>query len=106
MAVTHLQYKIETPTPRSIAADFGHAGIVASGDLEVLMERAELSGAAEIDIKTKVVGYDEVWEAVIQRFVERNSIGNIRIEINDNAATPAVVTKRLAQALNDAGGLA
>ena len=106
MAVTHLQYNIQISEPRSINAEYGHAGIVASGDLEVLLEKYELNGAAEIDINTKVVGYDEVWQAVIKRFIEKNAVGNIRIAINDNAATPAVVTKRLAQALSDAGGLA
>jgi malonate decarboxylase delta subunit len=41
-------------------------GVVASGNLEVLMERV-LSGAeCEVDIATPLRGYDATWEAVVR----------------------------------------
>ncbi len=74
------------------------AGVVASGDLEILVEREELDGRCEVEIHTSVLGFEKTWRAVTQSFVSARALANTRITINDSGATPAVVNLRLAQA--------
>jgi malonate decarboxylase delta subunit len=73
-----------------------HVGAVASGNLEVLCEPA--GAGARITVETSVDGYEPVWRATLERFLERNPIA-ATIEINDFGATPAMVSLRLEQAL-------
>lgn len=105
MAVTELNYTIiPEDGGQSIQDEWGHAGIVGSGDLEVLIEKSNIAGAV-FHINTKVTGFDEVWEAVIKKFAATWKLSGVAVDINDNAATPAVVIKRLQQAVKAAGGL-
>jgi malonate decarboxylase delta subunit len=72
-------------------------GVVASGNLEVLLERVLPGADCEVDVATPVTGYDETWKAVIDEFVERFSPGGLRISINDGGARPDTVFLRLMQ---------
>ena len=72
-------------------------GVVASGNLEVLLERVLPDRHCEVDIATTVKGFDELWHAVVADFVERYSPGGLRISINDGGARPDTVHLRLAQ---------
>ncbi len=72
-------------------------GVVASGNLEVLLERVLPDTACEVEIATPVKGYDEIWRAVVADFVERCSPGGLRISINDGGARPDTVALRLMQ---------
>jgi malonate decarboxylase delta subunit len=72
-------------------------GVVASGNLEVLLERVLPGAACEVDIATPFRGYDETWKAVVAEFVERSSPGGLRISINDGGARPDMVYLRLMQ---------
>jgi malonate decarboxylase delta subunit len=72
-------------------------GVVASGNLEVLLERVIAGAECEVDIATPLSGYDETWKAVIADFVERFSPGGLRISINDGGARPDTVYLRLMQ---------
>jgi malonate decarboxylase delta subunit len=72
-------------------------GVVASGNLEVLLERVLPGADCEIEIATPVTGYDATWKAVIDEFVERFSPGGLRISINDGGARPDTVFLRLMQ---------
>ncbi|MFG1463365.1 malonate decarboxylase acyl carrier protein [Xanthobacter sp. DSM 24535] len=72
-------------------------GVVASGNLEVLLERALAETECIVEIATPVLGYDEVWAAVVADFVERTSPGGLRISINDGGARPDTVMLRLLQ---------
>jgi malonate decarboxylase delta subunit len=76
-------------------------GVVASGNLEVLVERARLNGACQIDVRTPVTGFERTWSAVLEDFFARHAVADVRISINDMGATPAVVTLRLDQALEE-----
>ena len=73
------------------------AGVVASGNLEVLLERTVEGTGCEIEIATPVRGFDETWSAVLADFVERVSPGGLRISINDGGARPDTVQLRLMQ---------
>ena len=72
-------------------------GVVASGNLEVLLERVLPPGSCEVAIETPIAGYGAVWEAVIADFVARAQPGGVRISINDGGARPDTVSLRLLQ---------
>ncbi|QIE25905.1 Malonate decarboxylase acyl carrier protein (plasmid) [Caballeronia sp. SBC1] len=74
-------------------------GVVASGNLEVLVERVLPGNACEIDVQTAAAGFGDVWRAVVADFVERRSPGGLRLSINDGGARPDMVSLRLAQAV-------
>ncbi|MFM0336928.1 malonate decarboxylase subunit delta [Paraburkholderia fungorum] len=72
------------------------AGVVASGDLEVLLE----SNTAErtvVNITTSVDGMDRVWQSVLERIFGDGSLPAAKLEINDSGATPGVVRMRIGQ---------
>ena len=72
-------------------------GVVASGNLEVLLERVLPETACEVNIATPLAGYDETWKAVVAEFVEQSSPGGLLISINDGGARPDTVYLRLMQ---------
>ena len=77
------------------------AGVVGSGDLEVLLEPAP-AGLTRVRITTSVDGYGKVWQAQLDRIFNGSAVGPggpaVDIEINDFGATPGVVGMRIAQA--------
>jgi malonate decarboxylase delta subunit len=75
------------------------AGVVSSGNLEVLVEPEDLQGACRVDISTSAAGFGPIWQAVLQDAARRHDLANLHISINDAGATPAVVSLRLDQAL-------
>jgi malonate decarboxylase delta subunit len=75
------------------------AGVVGSGNLEVLVEPTDLGGACRIEVLTAAVGFGPIWQAVMDDFFDRHRVADVRISINDVGATPAVVSLRLDQAL-------
>ena len=74
-------------------------GVVASGNLEVLVERTLPGVDVQVDIATTATGFGEVWKAVVADFVERRSPGGLKLSINDGGARPDTVALRLAQAV-------
>jgi malonate decarboxylase delta subunit len=74
-------------------------GVVASGNLEVLVERVLPDAECAVHIRTAVMGFGEVWSAVIDDFVGRYSTGGLQFSINDGGARPDTVSLRLAQAV-------
>jgi len=75
-------------------------GVVGSGNLEVMLERA--SGIqCTIHIETSARGFGPIWEAVVRDFHQRHPLGGVRVSINDMGATPAVVNLRLDQAVSE-----
>ena len=103
MRTLHYQF----PASRNPARR-AHVGVVGSGDLEVLLEPGTADGSggaagqAQVRVRTSVEGFDEVWQATLERFFARTPVlGNW--ELNDAGATPALVTLRLQQAAEAAG---
>ena len=76
-----------------------HVGVVASGDLEILIEPA--AEQATVYVLTNVAGHRRTWEAVLQRFFGQYPVA-VRAEINDHGATPGTVWLRLEQAMEAA----
>jgi malonate decarboxylase delta subunit len=91
--------KLNYTTPRAAAGSLPNAliGVVASGNLEVLLERTLPPTECAVEIATPLRGFDEVWKAVVADFVERASPGGLRISINDGGARPDTVSLRLMQ---------
>ena len=78
-------------------------GVVASGNLEVLVEPAQGTGC-RIDIDTSARGFSAIWEAVLRDFHDRHGLAGIAVSIHDMGATPAVVSLRLDQAVSAIAG--
>ena len=93
-----LEYRFEHGS-RRLPKQAEVVGVVSSGNLEVLIESAQLDGACSIEIKTAAIGFGATWEAVMRDFQARWQLADTRIAINDMGATPAVVSLRLDQAV-------
>lgn len=74
-------------------------GVVASGNLEVLVERNLPDTECHVEVSTPIAGFGPVWEAVVADFVERRSPGGLKLSINDGGARADTVALRLAQAV-------
>jgi malonate decarboxylase delta subunit len=83
-----------------------HIGVVASGDLEILLQppaAGDPSDNVVIRVRTSVNGFDTVWHDVLERFFTRTPLAG-SWELNDFGATPGVVNLRLGQAAEAANG--
>ena len=103
MRIMHYQFAASRKPARR-----AHVGVVGSGDLEVLLEPGTAGGSgeaasnAQVRVRTSVEGFDEVWQATLERFFARTPVlGDW--ELNDAGGTPALVTLRLQQAAEAAG---
>lgn len=74
-----------------------HVGVVASGDLEVLLEPAPAPSQSSVMVNTSIAGFGPVWKTVLDRFFGHFK-GAVTLEINDFGATPGLVMLRLEQA--------
>ncbi|RFA08115.1 malonate decarboxylase acyl carrier protein [Subtercola boreus] len=90
-------FEFEFPGDRP-AQQRAHVGVVGSGDLEILVSPSA-DGAAVVQVRTSVDGFDDVWRNVLERFFTRYGLTGA-IQINDFGATPGVVSIRLLQALD------
>ena len=83
------------PANAALAAR-AHVGVVASGDLEVLLEPST-AAESKVTVTTSVDGFGAVWKSVLDRFFSRFTAA-AAVEINDFGATPGLVLLRLEQA--------
>jgi len=74
-----------------------HVGVVGSGDCEVLVEPHDATDAV-VRVRTAVDGFELIWQRVLGSFFARYPVAG-RYEINDQGATPGVVSLRLRQAV-------
>jgi malonate decarboxylase delta subunit len=71
-------------------------GVVASGDLEILLE-ANARHRTVVTITTSVDGKGRLWQAVLERILGDGTLPAAKLEINDSGATPGVVQMRIGQ---------
>ena len=95
METIHFQF----PAGPHLLSRKAHVGVVASGNLEILLE-PEFSTMSKVRVRTSVVGFREEWLAVLQAFFARHRVA-AAIEINDGGASPPIVMLRLEQALKE-----
>ncbi len=93
MEQLRFEYEAGAPARRRVLA-----GVVGSGDLEVMIEPGE-TGRTTIHVTTSVDGYGRVWDAQLNRVFNAELRAAMRIRIHDFGATPGVVGMRLAEAL-------
>ena len=92
-----LSFRLSSPNSASGTRTQAIVGVVASGNLEVLLERTSPADVCTIEIATAAHGFGLVWDAVVRDFAARRSAGGLRISINDGGARPDTVALRLAQ---------
>jgi malonate decarboxylase delta subunit len=92
-----LYFDLEAPRAAGGTRKLALVGVVASGNLEVLLERGAPEGRCTVEVNTAAHGFEELWEAVTADFVARRAAGGLRIAINDGGARPDTVSLRLAQ---------
>ena len=102
MELLNYRHTVQQRAPGSIGQ--AHVGVVASGNLEVLVERVLPEGECEVEIRTAAEGFGETWRLVIADFVARRSPGGLKLSINDGGARPDMVSLRLAQAVRALAG--
>lgn len=77
------------------------AGVVGSGNLEVLLERVgRPADRMECHVATSIPGYKSSWLAALADFASNYAAGGTRITINDQGAPPVLVNLRLRQAFD------
>ena len=82
------------------AAGRALAGVVGSGDLEVLLQ-PHAQGVTRIVVNTSVNGKGAVWDALLTRVFGGEPLPAASIVINDCGATPGVVRMRIEQAYEE-----
>ncbi|RAZ92366.1 malonate decarboxylase acyl carrier protein [Mesorhizobium hawassense] len=95
----NLRYELGPTEPARGNRPAALVGVVASGNLEVLLERGEARDRCIIDVATPAHGFADLWAAVTSDFVARSAAGGLRITINDGGARPDTVALRLAQGI-------
>lgn len=98
MALYEFNYDFKVDDPVSISVNHHH-GVVASGDLEILIQKSNLDGCTRVKIVTPVNTHQHIWEQVLNKFISESRLGDVLIEINDNNAPPVVVSMRLQHVL-------
>lgn len=101
----HLEYEFKERGGETKAVQaYVLTGVVASGNLEVLMQFENLQGGCRFVIDTAANGFADSWQAVLRDFMARFRPANLLVSINDHAASPAVVSLRLDQAYESLTG--
>ena len=95
----NLTFRHQAAKPAGGTRKTAIAGVVASGNLEVLAERVLPDAECLVEISTAAQGFGEVWDAVVADFVARYAPGGLKLSINDGGARPDTVMLRLAQAV-------
>src|SRR5687767_15739286 len=72
METLQFEYRNGRPVAGSPSATL--TGVVGSGNLDVLVEPAELGGTCRIEILTAAVGFGPIWQAVLDDFFTRHPL--------------------------------
>jgi malonate decarboxylase delta subunit len=99
-----LEFEIECGSGETGTAAPVVVGVVASGNLEVLVEAGAPDGRCRFTIDTSVRGFGDTWKAVVEDFAARQRPAGLAFSVNDAGATPAVVSLRLDQAVEEFRG--
>lgn len=77
------------------------AGVVGSGNLEVLIEPNPTSPQeVTYAVQTSIPGFKDSWQAALRDFASHYLVGGCTITIHDQGAAPVVIKMRLRQALD------
>ncbi len=88
-----------SPLQAKTAKPWALAGVVGSGNLEVLLEvGGRPSDRMECHVETSIPGYKASWLAALAYFAHNYPAGGTKVTINDQGAPPVLVNLRLRQA--------
>ena len=73
MALRELNFTFTPDDPRPLPVGWFHRGVTGSGDMEVMLEQRNLAGDVQVKVCTPVVGFDEVWERVLENLLLRRT---------------------------------
>jgi malonate decarboxylase delta subunit len=96
-----LIFEFQSSPAKRVGRSWALIGVVSSGNLEVLIELNPSNEKSRFIIQTSAKGFTEIWHSVLKDFIRKHSVGNLQITINDAGATPAVVSLRLDQAMEE-----
>jgi malonate decarboxylase delta subunit len=96
-----LEFELPSARPAVAAGAPVLVGVVASGNLEVLVEPVDLPDRCRFVVSTSANGFGEVWRAVLEDFAAERAVAGLAFSVNDAGATPAVVSLRLEQAAEE-----
>jgi malonate decarboxylase delta subunit len=96
-----LTFDLDAPGPPAPRRPPVLVGVVASGNLEVLVEPGAPAGRCRVEVATSARGFGEIWEAVLRDFAAGHPVSGLSLSVNDAGATPAVVMLRLAQGVEE-----
>jgi malonate decarboxylase delta subunit len=99
--VERIELELRSARPRERGGAPTVVGVVASGNLEVMVEPGGDGDRCRFAVSTSVHGFGHVWRAVLEDFAARRAVGGLAFSVNDAGATPAVVTLRLEQAAEE-----
>jgi malonate decarboxylase delta subunit len=91
--------QFEFPAGRQLPLHKAQLGVVASGNLEVLMEPVTSSNST-VRVRTSVTGFQDEWMAILRTFFQRHDVA-VAIEINDGGASPPIALLRLEQVFEE-----
>ena len=97
MEKLHLEYPATAPARQRVLV-----GVVASGDLEILIEPAT-AGRTQITIHATGSLSPDLWRKQLDRLFAHGAAAAMHMEINAFGATPGVISLRLAQAMEEVG---
>jgi malonate decarboxylase delta subunit len=87
------------PLKGKTAKPWALAGVVGSGNLEVLLERSTRPSEMMVcHVETSIPGYKASWLAALADFGHNYPAGGTKVTINDQGAPPVLVNLRLRQA--------
>lgn len=77
------------------------AGVVGSGNLEVLIEpNPDSASSVAYDVQTSIPGYQDAWLEALHDFSTHYPVGGAKFTLHDQGAAPVVIKMRLRQALD------
>jgi len=77
------------------------AGVVGSGNLEVLVEPDPAKkDAVAFEVETSIPGYKASWLAALKDIAELYHLGGCRLTLHDQGAEPILIKLRVRQALD------
>ena len=87
------------PLRTKTAKPWALAGVVGSGNLEVMLERVTFPiDMMECHVETSIPGYKASWLAALADFARHYPAGGTKVTIHDQGAPPVLVNLRLRQA--------
>lgn len=76
------------------------AGVVGSGNLEVLVEPADQPDTVSYQVETSIPGYKSAWLAALKDMADHSAMGGCQVTIHDQGADPVVIKLRIRQAIS------